>query len=91
MSTWLDDNVPTLHDAVELANKLLWEIAIIEKDNNWYVYSGEVALLCAQTKEAAESFVYGMAAAYKVLPAETLQHVLADYGLDPEVTNSDPS
>lgn len=69
--TWLKSHIGSLEDGTELINKFYWHLTINEKDGTWFVKGGEKVIFRADSRESVDSFIYGMALAYSIIP-ETL-------------------
>ena len=57
----------------------MWYIEVVEGTNHWTVIAGEKAIFSADTREAVDAFIYGMALAYSVFPQEYIDHYVKDY------------
>jgi len=66
---WLDEHIGTLEDAQHLINEFHWFLNIEEIAGKWTVRSGEETVFMADSREAVDAFIYGMALAYRGLPA----------------------
>jgi hypothetical protein len=71
--TWLDSQVGSLEQGIELINRFYWNIEIQELDQEWVVKGGELVLLRAENKDSVDAFLYGMALAYSVFPEEFIE------------------
>ena len=71
---WLH-HIGSLEDGIELVNKLFWNIALVKRDQQWYVYGGEKVIFCADSREAVDAFLYGLALAYAVLPEHIFEQI----------------
>jgi hypothetical protein len=58
----------TLEGGIELANKLAWNVKVVEKDGRWEVFGGDQIMLVADSRECVDAFLYGLTLAYAVLP-----------------------
>lgn len=76
---WLD-HIGSIEQGVQLANRLYWNITVAESDATWFIESGEKVVLVANTREAVDTFLYGLSLAYAVLPSD-LFDMLA-HGMD---------
>lgn len=67
---WLETHVGSLEDGVELINKFHWFLTIVEgkSGKQWFVKSGESVIFSADSREAVDAFLYGMALAYSGIP-----------------------
>jgi len=81
-----DNELESLDDAIDSANRLLWHITVEERGEYWCVCAGlgETTLLETDNREAAEAFVYGMGLAYSVMPEEVTRGYLLSLGLNQE-------
>jgi hypothetical protein len=66
-----------LYDGIERINKLKWNLSInYDEDHGiWGVASGEALIFKTDSKEALESFLYGLGLAYNVLPEDVLEQL----------------
>ena len=73
---WLD-HLPgnNLQGGIDLANRLYWSVTWQEHGAQWFVHSGEALIYKADSREAAEAFLYGLGLAYAVLPEDTFDHL----------------
>ncbi|MEO1289321.1 MAG: hypothetical protein AAFV93_16285 [Chloroflexota bacterium] len=65
----LTDEIGTLDDARLIINDFHWFLTVDEIAGQWTVKAGETTILTADSQEAVDAFLYGMALAYKGLPA----------------------
>jgi hypothetical protein len=81
---WLD-TLGTIEDTKELINRFCWNLDVIEKDGQWHVTTGDEekhAIFSADSLDAINIFIYGMALAYGGIPphlAETLQQATKEW------------
>ncbi len=79
---WLEDHVGSLEDGIELINRFHWFLSVVEsKEGNieghhWFVLGGDQVLFSADTREAADAFLYGMALAYAVIPDYLFEYIV---------------
>lgn len=66
---WLDEYIGTIDDAQHVINELHWFLTIEVIADMWTVRSGESVVFTADSREAVDAFLYGMALAYRGLPA----------------------
>lgn len=66
---WLDEHIGSIEDAEHLINEFHWFLNIEEMAGKWTVRSGEETVFMADSREAVDAFIYGMALAYRGLPA----------------------
>lgn len=66
---WLDEHIGTIDDAQHVINELHWFLTIEAIADTWTVRSGESIVFTADSREAVDAFLYGMALAYRGLPA----------------------
>ena len=57
-----------LEGGIALANRLDWGLSVQMSGESYVVSSGEEPILRTDTKDALESFIYGIGLAYAVLP-----------------------
>ncbi len=64
------DHLPdqTLEGGLSLLNELKWNLEIKQVGKFWHVTAGHKALLKTSSRDAVDSFLYGMALAYSVVP-----------------------
>ena len=60
-----------LEGGIELANRLDWGLSVQMAGDGYVVSSGDEPIFRTDTKDALQSFIYGMGLAYAILP-ETL-------------------
>ena len=68
---WLDTHIGTIEEARELINRFCWNLKVAESDGRWYVTTGneeKTVIFSADTRDAVDSFLYGMALAYSGIP-----------------------
>lgn len=65
----LHDEIGTLDDATLIINEFHWFLAVDEMAGQWTVKAGETVIFSSDSQEAVDAFLYGMALAYKGLPA----------------------
>jgi len=66
-----------LEGGIELANRLDWGLSVQMAGDSYVVSSGDEPILRTDTKDALQSFIYGLGLAYAVLP-ESLFNNLVD-------------
>lgn len=59
----------------QLLESLSWNIKIVQHENTWTVMGGEKAILTTTVVEAAESFLYGLALAYSLMPPDLFEEL----------------
>jgi hypothetical protein len=59
-----------LEGGIELANRLDWGITVRMAGDSFVVASGDEPILRTESKDALQSFIYGLGLAYAVLPDE---------------------
>lgn len=59
-----------LEGGIRLANRLDWGLVVAKTDQGWTVSSGDRLILRTESRDALETFFYGMGMAYAVLPDE---------------------
>lgn len=65
----LEDQIGTLDDAQTLINEFHWFLHVDDIAGIWTIRSGEAVIFSADSRDAVDAFIYGMALAYKGLPA----------------------
>lgn len=60
----------TLEGGIELLDSFWWNISYSQVGDTWVVSGGELVLLRADSREAADAFIYGLALAYSLIPTE---------------------
>ena len=60
----------SLEGGIELANRLDWGITVRMAGDSYVVSSGEEPILRTESKDALQSFLYGLGLAYAILPEE---------------------
>lgn len=66
-----------LEGGIELANRLDWGLSVQMAGESYVVSSGDEPILRTDTKDALQSFIYGLGLAYAVLP-ESLFNTLVE-------------
>ncbi len=69
--TWLSDYFNNnLYNGLKRINNLQWNLSVnYDKDNKvWGVTCGDSLIYITDSKEALESFIYGMGLAYNIFP-----------------------
>ncbi len=59
-----------LEGGIELANRLDWGLSVQMAGEDYVVSSGEEPILRTESKDALQTFIYGLGLAYAVLPEE---------------------
>lgn len=57
-----------LESGIELANRLEWGISVQMAGDRYVISSGDEPILRADSKDALQSFLYGLGLAYAILP-----------------------
>jgi hypothetical protein len=60
----------SLEGGIELANRLDWGLSVQMSGDDFVVSSGNEPILRTESKDALQSFIYGLGLAYAVLPEE---------------------
>ncbi len=60
----------SLEGGIELANRLDWGLSVQMSGEDFVVSSGNEPILRTESKDALQSFIYGLGLAYAVLPEE---------------------
>lgn len=66
----LEDEIGSINDARAIINEFHWFLNIDQIAGNYTVTTGEKVVFTADSREAVDAFLYGMALAYKGLPPE---------------------
>lgn len=66
MLKWVPEG--TLAGAMDLLDTLWWHIQVVRAGERWIVTAGEQRLLVASSEEEANSFIYGLALPYALMP-----------------------
>jgi hypothetical protein len=69
----------SIEDAKALLASVWWLIEIERFDDAWVVKAGEQQLLITSSEDAVQTFIYGMALAYSMIPADLLDEVRRRY------------
>jgi hypothetical protein len=59
-----------LEGGIELANRLDWGLSVQMSGDDFVVSSGNEPIIRTESKDALQSFIYGLGLAYAILPAE---------------------
>jgi len=62
-----------LEGGIELANRLDWGLSVQMSGDGYVVSSGNEPILRTESKDALQSFIYGMGLAYAILPEGLFQ------------------
>ena len=57
-----------LEGGIELANRLEWGLSVQMAGDDFVVCSGNEPILRTESKDALQTFIYGMGLAYAILP-----------------------
>jgi hypothetical protein len=71
----------SLEGGIELANRLDWGLSVQMSGDEYVVSSGNEPILRTESKDALQSFIYGLGLAYAILPEglfEALEKALRD-------------
>ena len=60
----------SLEGGIELANRLDWGLSVQMAGDGFVVSSGNEPIIRTESKDALQSFIYGLGLAYAVLPEE---------------------
>ena len=60
----------TLDGGIELANRLDWGLSVQMSGLEYVVSSGDQPILRTDSKDALQTFIYGLGLAYAILPEE---------------------
>ena len=60
----------SLEGGIELANRLDWGLSVQMAGDEFVVSSGSEPIIRTSSKDALQSFIYGLGLAYAVLPDE---------------------
>lgn len=58
----------SLEGGIELANRLEWGLSVQMAGNDFVVCSGNEPILRTESKDALQTFIYGLGLAYAILP-----------------------
>lgn len=64
-----------LEGGIDLANRLDWGLTVRMAGDSWVVSSGEEPILRTESKDALQSFIYGLGLAYAILPDELFSNL----------------
>ena len=64
-----------LEGGIELANRLDWGLSVQMSGDDYVVSSGNEPILRTETKDALQSFIYGLGLAYAILPEELFKEL----------------
>lgn len=68
---WMD-RIGSIQAGIDLLSDLGWNINIIQHDSSWFVRSGEKPIFHTDDRTAIDTFLYGMALSYSVVPETIL-------------------
>ncbi len=69
-----------LEGGIELANRLEWGLSVQMAGDEYVVSSGDEPILRTDSKDALQTFIYGLGLAYAVLPEELFLSLEAAVG-----------
>jgi hypothetical protein len=75
---WLWSHIGSMEKAVALVNEFCWSISMMEENGVWYVRMKENILFSADSREAVDAFLYGMALSLSGIPEPILTHLRQD-------------
>ncbi len=78
---WLDSHLGSIKAGMALINRLGWNIEVKDKEHKWFVLAGEKVVFAADTRDAVDAFLYGMALAYSMLPDSIIETVRKEYDI----------
>lgn len=58
----------SLEGGIELANRLDWGLSVQMSGDDFVVSSGNEPIIRTESKDALQSFIYGLGLAYAILP-----------------------
>lgn len=58
----------SLEGGIELANRLDWGLSVQMSGDDYVVSSGNEPIIRTESKDALQSFIYGLGLAYAILP-----------------------
>jgi len=64
-----------LEGGIELANRLDWGLSVRMAGESYVVSSGDEPILRTESKDALQSFIYGLGLAYAILPEELFKNL----------------
>ena len=64
-----------LEGGIELANRLDWGLTVRMAGDSFVVASGDEPILRTESKDALQSFIYGLGLAYAILPDELFNNL----------------
>jgi hypothetical protein len=73
--TWLDSHIGTIEQAINLLNSFHWNISIRQNEEVWYVLGGDKVIFQSDQRDSVDTFLYGLALGYAVLPAHLQEEV----------------
>lgn len=79
---WLWSHLGSMDKALELVNDFCWSINVIEENGMWYVRNKEAIVFSADSREAVDAFLYGMALSLSGIPEpifSRLRHEVQDW------------
>jgi hypothetical protein len=69
-----------LEGGIDLANRLDWGITVSQAGDSFVVVSGDEPILRTDSKDALQSFIYGLGLAYAILPEKLFDQIEAALG-----------
>jgi hypothetical protein len=65
---WLESHIGEIEDTEHVINTFYWFLNVEEINGNWTIRSGQNIIFSADSRQAVDAFLYGMALSYKGLP-----------------------
>ena len=80
--TWLDTHIGSTERSTELINQFHWNISCTKSGQQWLVKAGEKVILRTDSRESLDSFLYGMALAYSIVPENLKTQFISQFDFD---------
>ena len=78
---WLASHIGSIEAATQIINQFGWELSVTEANETWYVSTGhqeKYVIFTADTRDAVDSFLYGMALALVGIPSPLFEKLVDD-------------
>jgi len=79
---WLETHVGSIEKGVELINQFYWNLTVVAGGDQWIVRAGDTPIFRADTHEAVDAFLYGMALGYSIIPGSYVERFRKEYKVE---------
>ena len=78
---WLETHIGSIDDTIKVVNQFAWEASVTQSNGTWYVLTGveeKHVIFSADTRDALDAFLYGMALALVGIPSPLFEKLVED-------------